>query len=645
MTTLYQPKFDADYVDFTSLWQNLRKNKRLIFSLGLLLFVFALIYSFCQPKKYQANLLLQIHQNRHHSIMALPQATQPSALDNLPEQSLAMQIALLRSKFILLPVIHSLGLKQLTKKPESLVFSKMLNRLSIQDLSNSAENNANKAGIIQIAYIGEDPVLTAKILNEIAHVLQQKNRDYKIFEIEMKLAFLKQELPLIQQSLQETETQLNRYKSSTGKMNIPLQTHYFMTRLSDLDKQLQELRFKRSELLQQYTNRYPIIQGITHKMNEIESQRLQAYNELKKLPAEDQAADALARDMHMKNKLYLAVLNQMHELEVAKAGVISDIHVLVAATPPDIPLSMNRGLISLVGFLCGLLLGCLIVIAGNIFSRRIQDPRWLEQFFEIQHLATVPFSRQKTRSGQPTQEQTLEALRYLRTYFQFHLSTSTPTVISFLGLDQKVGKSFISANLAVLFAQLGQKVLLIDANLRESKLHTPFAVTPVPGLSDVLQGRSTFTEALIQAKETPALYFLPAGTHIENPTDLLAGGSLKTLLQKIAAQYPLIFINSASADFPSDCVFTGAAANFNCLIFAAGKHPTVQALSTMKRLKQLGLAIHGSIFNHVLAEETGQALLRRGYRIVRSAVYTRISRGIRASRLSPHAERPYWEKN
>src|SRR5690242_16445357 len=100
MKTTPQSSLAADYLDLGSMMQGLVEKKWLILGLTLMIFIFTMAYHFCKPKKYQALMLLQIHQNKHHSVSPFSPSDQTSALENLPEQSLAMQIALIRSKFI-----------------------------------------------------------------------------------------------------------------------------------------------------------------------------------------------------------------------------------------------------------------------------------------------------------------------------------------------------------------------------------------------------------------------------------------------------------------------------------------------------------------------------------------------------------------
>jgi protein-tyrosine kinase len=116
----------------------------------------------------------------------------------------------------------------------------------------------------------------------------------------------------------------------------------------------------------------------------------------------------------------------------------------------------------------------------------------------------------------------------------------------------KEGKSFMSANLAqVLVRQHGRRVLLIDADLRGPRLHTMLGTSASPGLSDYLQGRSD-EFAIMQRGPMENLFFIPSGQQISDPSELVANGRLKFLLQRVEALFDWIIIDSPPAVPVSD---------------------------------------------------------------------------------------------
>jgi len=116
----------------------------------------------------------------------------------------------------------------------------------------------------------------------------------------------------------------------------------------------------------------------------------------------------------------------------------------------------------------------------------------------------------------------------------------------------KEGKTFTCANLAqVLVRQHGRRVLLIDADLRGPRLHMMLGTTAGPGLSDYLQGRAD-EFSIMQRGPQENLFFIPSGTEIEDPSELVANGRLKTLLQRIEPLFDWIIVDSPPAVPVSD---------------------------------------------------------------------------------------------
>jgi len=116
----------------------------------------------------------------------------------------------------------------------------------------------------------------------------------------------------------------------------------------------------------------------------------------------------------------------------------------------------------------------------------------------------------------------------------------------------KEGKSFTSANLAqVLVRQHGRRVLLIDADLRAPRLHLMLGTTFTPGLSDYLQGKSE-EFSVMQRGPLENLFFIPSGTPIDDPSELVANGRLRTLLQRVGVLFDWIIVDSPPAIPVSD---------------------------------------------------------------------------------------------
>src|SRR5258708_38457952 len=134
-----------------------------------------------------------------------------------------------------------------------------------------------------------------------------------------------------------------------------------------------------------------------------------------------------------------------------------------------------------------------------------------------------------SEAGQCTEE-----LRTLRSrLYSLREKITLKTVLVTSALPRE-GKSFTSANLAqVMVRQHGRRVLLIDADLRGPRLHLMLGTAPGPGLSDYLQGKND-EFSIIQRGPMENLFFMPSGTGIEDPAELVGNGRLKILLQRLS---------------------------------------------------------------------------------------------------------------
>ncbi len=186
------------------------------------------------------------------------------------------------------------------------------------------------------------------------------------------------------------------------------------------------------------------------------------------------------------------------------------------------------------------------------------------------------FSRELTAAYQPFSDQ-VESLRAVRSQLMLRWLNDHKT-LAICSSSRAEGRSYISANLAVVFSQLGERVLLIDADLRHPRQHSLFNLSGQFGLADILAGRAD----LSTISKIPAfrdLSILPAGTIAPNPVELLSR-NLKALLEALKNQFEIILIDTPSADQGIDYQIISASCGGSLII--ARQH--VSKLNELKRL-------------------------------------------------------------
>jgi non-specific protein-tyrosine kinase len=138
-----------------------------------------------------------------------------------------------------------------------------------------------------------------------------------------------------------------------------------------------------------------------------------------------------------------------------------------------------------------------------------------------------------------------EAYRTLRTNLLFSAAVHRLRRIVITSPGPAEGKSLTAANLSIALAQQGHRVLLIDCDLRRSRIHKMFGEPQGPGLTDVLVGQRAISDA-VRVTTVPGLSILPSGTHPPNPAELLGSDSMRTLLDKLSESYDLLVIHTTT---------------------------------------------------------------------------------------------------
>lgn len=156
------------------------------------------------------------------------------------------------------------------------------------------------------------------------------------------------------------------------------------------------------------------------------------------------------------------------------------------------------------------------------------------------------------KSGNRVAFSVMESYKMIRTNLVFSLATSDKRIVVFSSSEPSAGKSTLSANLAIVMAQTGARVALVDADMRKPTQHRNFKVVRTMGLSKILGGLATLDECLCKDVK-PNVDLIPSGPTPPNPSELLGSARMVKLLEELSAKYDYVFIDS-----PPLCVVADA---------------------------------------------------------------------------------------
>jgi tyrosine-protein kinase Etk/Wzc len=481
-------------------------------------------------------------------------------------------------------------------------------------------------GIIEVTLRGEDPHRVAAILNAFASAYLRQNVERKSAEAEHTLEFLDAQLPVLKRSVERAEAALEEFQTQRGTVSLSRATESMLDRSVDVERQLSELELQRTELRQKFTERHPQVTAITQKIDQLRGKRASMEGTMRKIPASELESARLTRDHKVASQLYDVLLNKAQELRVTRSGIVGNVRILDQARAPRDPAAPKRSVVLTLGSLLALGVGFGAALLRRALDAGADDADEIEARVGLSVFVTIPHSERQARIAADARrgravpplvavdpgDPSVEGVRSLRTALQFALVESRNNVIAIGSPTPGVGKSFVSVNLAILLAGAGNRVLLVDADLRRGRLHRAFGLLRQPGLSDVLSGASSLDGAL-HATETENLDFLATGKIPPNPAELLASQRFEQVMKALGPRYDYVLVDTPPVLAVTDSTLVARCTGVNLLVLRAGQHPYREIALAVRQFTQSGFPVQGAILNDARSTRHGYGRYGRYY--------------------------------
>jgi tyrosine-protein kinase Etk/Wzc len=503
----------------------------------------------------------------------------------------------------------------------------------IQDLQKNlvAMEKGRYSGVLALSLEGEDKKKTRKILDSISTHYLLQNVQRMSAEAEKGLSFLNKQLPDFKAKLTASEQILSTYRLENRSVDLSLETQAILEQVVNLDAQLNELTFKEAELRRGFTKEHPSYIALMSKRNTLNDRKGELEMLVQSLPETQQQILRHARDVEVDQGIYLQLLNKVNELNIVKAGTVGNVRILDMAESLSKPVKPRKARIFIIATILGFMLGIGIVFLRAALHRGVQNTDEIEAI-GLPVYATIPYSdaqqklnrQSKDRKSQGASDRTtllatisnddlsIEAIRSLRTSMHFAMMESDDNVLMITGPNQEIGKSFVSANLAAVYAQMGQRVLLIDADMRKGHIQQLFGLEQHNGLSEYLSGQIK-KEQVVKKTEVEKLHFISCGKVPPNPSELLMLPSFKELIDWAKKTYDMVIIDTPPVLAVADAAAIGRYAGICMLVAWFDITPVKEIEATIRRCEQNGIKIKGCILNGMVKKVGGGAYGHYGY--------------------------------
>ncbi|MCG2584311.1 GNVR domain-containing protein [Massilia sp. TS11] len=466
-----------------------------------------------------------------------------------------------------------------------------------------------QSGVIEVKLQGYDPERVTATLDHVAREYLRQHLARKTEDAGNTLAFLDQQLPALKSQLERAEASYNQFRSSHGTVNVGEEVRLSLERANQAKARRSELQLKRLELLGRFTDAHPQLAAVNAQLREAQNELTQQEAQIRALPMLEQEEARLAREVKVSQELYTALLNTAQQLRLLSAGQVSNVRLVDAPVEAEKPVRPNRPLVLALATLSGLFLGAILALLRRAVQVRIDDPEQLDAVLGAGLVyASIPHSQveqRRTRQGRPRlpllsqaapDDPAVESLRALRTALRHAMPHCRNHVVCISGLHAGAGLHFVLANLASLAAASGQRVLLIDADVRGGRLHQVFGMDPVPGLTEVLGGNLPPGQAVCrQVRE--GLDLLPSGAALPSLADGPLDARFGELVRELDAHYDLVLVLAPPVMTRADALVLARHAAAVFLLARAGHSAPGQVRAAVQRLNQAGVLPHGIILN------------------------------------------------
>ena len=502
----------------------------------------------------------------------------------------------------------------------------------------SVVEEGTKTGIIELSLSGLNQKQVSLILEHIVLSYSAQNQARSSEQTIKTIEFMKKQIPALKQKLKESEAIFNKFRENSGTIDVAQEASILLSENAGLDTQISELKLKRADLTTYYTNDHPLVIQINEQLSVLNARKQQIDDTISALPEVQREFLTLSEDVNIDREIYLTILKNYEQLKIVKAGEVSAARII------DLPINTNRvitpkkQLIMTLATLAGALLGALLVFIMQMLRNVVKDPERIESKTGVPVIATIPRSAVLSRLSTnkkavprmlahvDNSSLSYEAIKSLRT----RLILSMPTVISdsqkakvllLTGESPDVGKSFISANLAEVFAQLNKKVLIIDADMRMGELHKVFGMSQYDGLADylllddsslqlnqlsksadaqIVNDVSDFSlENFIHPSGIEHIDFMPRGKHPSDPESLLISEKFDALLTELKSQYDYIIIDSPPLLAASDAMVLAQHADKVLMVTRYDDSMEKQLIYAVKQMHESDIQVDGIILNDV----------------------------------------------
>ena len=464
-------------------------------------------------------------------------------------------------------------------------------------------------------------------------------------------------------------------------------------------KKLSELFLKRQTLLINFTVKHPkvkeiddqiraiiyeaqkelktLLRSLENKAKDYSDKLTKLREENKRLPEKALKLVRLQREVDLQASLYSQLKEKYQETLIQESSKVEQVSIVKPAVPPNKPSNIPSKLIVVsTGVLMGLIVGIVFAFLAEVFDTsmgRIED---VEELLQVPVLGVIPHlegeindkkERNKHREPERTRTRDLvthykpgsmgaEAFRALRTNLQFLRLETKGKVFLITSAFVQEGKTVNAINLALIMAQAGNKVLLVDADLRKPLVHKYYGLSIGPGLTDYVLGNYRWNEVtntisdimlgdfgiddILTTPGMDTLHIVTAGIKPPNPSEILTSNRFREFLKEAGNEYDFIFVDAPPVMPVADASDIATLTDGVILVYMTGKIGRGVLKRVKTNLENVDAKLTGVILNKVKSDAGGEYYQYHSYYYYGNEPEVKQGKRIKSSKSSEKKVKP-----
>lgn len=394
---------------------------------------------------------------------------------------------------------------------------------------------------------------------------------------------------LLNQLPSVVSTYLQRYQSTYGELQKKLQSYNENTYvIKRVKKDLEVEKEQFNSILSEYS------ENLESRLNSMRRRKTFMERSFSNMPSMSTEYNKTRRFYSLQESFLLNLTRSKMELEITKAGTVTNFVVLSPASFPSVPIEPKPFLIYGGAIAGAFVLSVFFVLIRYLLNDRITSIKELENLVNAPILGSLPkykgekLSLTKLVINQNSKSAISEALRTIRTNMEFLNGSKKNKLITITSTISGEGKTFVTVNLGAILALSNLKICIVDLDMRKPKVHLAFGDEPhYKGMSTLLIGKDRL-EDCIRDTEIENLQYIPAGPTPPNPSELILNDEYKALLDDLKSKYDLIILDTPPVGLVTDAVLSMKISDLQLYIVRAdySKRSFTKSIDNLKKINQ-----------------------------------------------------------